>query len=217
MKLLQNQLEVLNCAEVVTEESKAKYLSVSKQLEDLLLKQEIYWAQRSRIPWLKYGDKNTKFFHSKASQRKRQNHIKGIQCAQGNWVDKVEDIANVAIGYFDNLFCAGTCDQMEDCLNAVPRKVTPDMQETLSSEFSAEEVKIALFQMGPTKALGPDGMNALFYQRFWHVVGDSVVDDVLNFLNNGHILPDINHTNIVLIPKVKNPKIAKNFLKLFGY
>ena len=123
----------------------------------------------------------------------------------------MEDIANVATGYFDNLFCVGTCDQMEECLNAVPRKVTPDMQDTLSSEFSAEEVKIALFQMGPTKAPGPNGLNALFYQKFWHVVGDTVVDAVLDFLNNGHMLPDINHTYIVLIPKVKNLEKMSDF------
>ena len=78
IKTLPNQLEVLNSAEVVTEESKAEYLSVSKQLDDLLLKQEVYWAQRSRTPWLKHGDKNTKYFHSKASQRTRRNYIKGI-------------------------------------------------------------------------------------------------------------------------------------------
>ena len=100
---------------------------------------------------------------------------------------------------------------MEEYLNAVPRKVTPDMQDTLSSEFSAEEVKIALFQMGPTKAPGPDGMNAFFYQRFWHVVGDTVVDVVLDFLNNGHMLPDINHTNIVLTLKVKNLEKMSDF------
>ena len=112
----------------------------------------------------------------------------------------MEEIANVATGYFYNLFCAGNCDQMEECLNVVPKKVTPKMYDTLSSEFNAEEVKMVLFQMGPTKAPGPDGMNALFYQRFWHVVGDTVVDAVLDFLNNGHMLPDINHTYIVLIP-----------------
>ena len=78
------------------------------------------------------------------------------------------------------------------------------MQEMLSGDFTTDEIKEAVFQMGPTKAPGPDGMNALFYQKFWHIVGDDVVNAVLDFLNNGVMLPDLNHTNIVLIPKVKN-------------
>ena len=50
---------------------------------------------------------------------------------------------------------------MDECLNTVQHKVTSDMTEVMSSEYSAEEVKAALFQMGPTKAPGPDGMNAI--------------------------------------------------------
>ena len=100
---------------------------------------------------------------------------------------------------------------MEECLNAVQCMETDDMREFLSTEFTAEEVKVALFQMGPTKSPGPDGMNAFFYQKLWHVVGDSVVLTILDFLNNGNKLPDINHTNIVLIPKVKNPERMSEF------
>ena len=70
---------------------------------------------------------------------------------------------------------------MEECLNAASNKVTDDMQEVLSCEFTIEEVKVALFQMGPTKTLGPDGMNALFYQKFWHIMDDDVVSVVLDF------------------------------------
>ena len=86
-----------------------EYLAISKPLDDFLLKQEIYWAQRSRVAWLKHGDRNTKFFHSKASQQRRRNYIKGIMNSQEQWVEEVEDIARVAVDYFDNLFSARSC------------------------------------------------------------------------------------------------------------
>ena len=89
--------------------------------------------------------------------------------------------------------------------------MTSDMQQILSSDFTAEEIKIAIFQMGPTKALEPDGMNALFYQKFWHIVGDNVVSAVLDYLHSGVMGPNINHTNIVLIPKIKSPERMSDF------
>ena len=103
------------------------------------------------------------------------------------------------------------CDQLEDCIAAVQHKVAPHMIEILSTEYTAEEVKSALFQMGPTKAPGPDGMNALFYQKFWHIVGDDVTNAVLNFLNSGNMDPEINYTHIVLIPKIKSPEKMSDY------
>ena len=197
--------------EDVTEESKAEFLEVSKNLNELLRRQEIFWAQKSRISWLKHGDKNTKFFHAKASQQRQRNHIQRIKNSEDCWVEDAEDIADVAIEYFDNLFVAGTYDQIDECLKTVTCKVTLDMQQILTSDFIADEMKVVLFQMGPTKAPGPDGMNPLFYQKFWFVVGDNVVIAVLDFLNSSCMTPRINHTNIVLIPKVKNPIKISDF------
>ena len=59
-------------------------------------------------------------------------------------MEEIEDIAGVATNYFDSLFNVGTCSQMEGCLNMMMSKVTPDM---LSSEFTVDEIKTAVFQM----------------------------------------------------------------------
>ena len=100
-------------------------------------------------------------------------------------MEEVEEITGVATTYFKSIYSSGGSNQMEECLDIVHCKVTINMIEFLSSDYSAEEIKATVFQMGPTKALGLDGMNALFYQKFWHIVGDDVIAPVLNFLNSG--------------------------------
>lgn len=81
IKKLQEKVELFNESAPI-EENKAESLYVSKRLDDFLIKQEIYWHQCSRVFWLKHGDKNTKFFYSKASQRRCQNFIQGIRNQQ---------------------------------------------------------------------------------------------------------------------------------------
>ena len=85
------------------------------------------------------------------------------------------------------------------------------MQEVLSKEYSADEIKVVLFQMGPTKVPRPDGMNALFYQKFQHIVGDDVIATVLEFLNSSNMNLDINYTHIVLIPKVNSAEKMSDY------
>ena len=85
------------------------------------------------------------------------------------------------------------------------------MQQKLACDFTTEEIKDALFQMGPTKAPRLDGMNALFFQKFWHVMGESVINAVLDYFNSGVMDPAINYTHIVLIPKIKSPEKMSDF------
>ena len=68
----------------------------------------------------------------------------------------------------------------------------------------------ALKQMHPTKALGPDGMFSIFYQKYWDIVGTEITICALNSLNFCVMPIGLNETYICFIPKVKSPeKITK--------
>ncbi|KAJ1259810.1 hypothetical protein BS78_10G184600 [Paspalum vaginatum] len=54
-------------------------------------------------------------------------------------------------------------------------------------EYSDAEIKYALDCMGDLKAPGADGIPALFYKRYWHIVGEAVTKEVKNLLTGGDI------------------------------
>ncbi|KAA3473762.1 reverse transcriptase [Gossypium australe] len=65
--------------------------------------------------------------------------------------------------------------------------------------------------MAPLKASGTDGFPAMFFQKFWHIIGKDVSRYCLEILNNQKELDTINNTNIVLILKLQNPKNMGQF------
>ena len=85
------------------------------------------------------------------------------------------------------------------------------MNNMLLEEFTQEEVKKALFQMNPTKTPGPDGINPLFFQKYWHIVGTDVSNAVLDCINFRKFLQSINFSHITQIPKKKNSELMSHF------
>ena len=85
------------------------------------------------------------------------------------------------------------------------------MNEIFLYPYTEEEVKIALFQMPPSKAPGPDGMSALFFQQYWHLLGSKITRAVLDCISSRRMLRSVNYTHIVLIPKVANPDCMSQF------
>jgi hypothetical protein len=115
------------------------------------------------------------------------------------------------LDFYLKLFSSEACASMDAVLDAIPINVNGEMSEALSQEYTNEEIKSALFQMGPTKAPGPDGFPTIFYQRHWDLLEQDICSAVRGFLSGKDILEGFNDSIIVLIPKVNNPDSLSNF------
>ncbi|KAH9726628.1 hypothetical protein KPL70_008335 [Citrus sinensis] len=74
-----------------------------------------------------------------------------------------------------------------------------------------EEIRRAIFQMSPFKALGIDGFPTGFYQTQWHIVGDSFCSGIKDIFNSHGIPNEVNKTLLVLIPKTEHPTSFKMY------
>ncbi|KAL5809465.1 hypothetical protein ACOSQ3_030156 [Xanthoceras sorbifolium] len=165
----------------------AKMMEVEQKIDKILEKNEVFWRQRSRALWLKEGDKNTRYFHNKATQRRKKNRILGLMDKGGFWKEKSEDVKFIVTDFFQQLIRSKnpSAEDLKAVLGAVDSRVTRDMNEILGACFTGEEVSAALNQMCPLKAPGSDGLPALFFQKFWDIVGPGVTKAVLAVLNEG--------------------------------
>ena len=66
------------------------------------------------------------------------------------------------------------------------------------------EKRNTIWGMDSQKASGPNGLPVLFY-KYWNIVGDSVVKEIINFFESGKMLNELNSTLTVLIPRIQNP------------
>ncbi|KAL5550972.1 hypothetical protein UlMin_001148 [Ulmus minor] len=182
-------------------------------LERLLTREELFWKQRARTDWLIAGDRNTKFFHSQASGRRRKNEIIGILNDSGNWVTDGKNIEIVVCHFFSNIFSSSnpSPEDVDGAARAIHKTFSEEARSSLASPFTAEHIRCAFFDMNPSKAPGPDGFHAIFFQKNWDIVGPKVTKACLAILNDGASIKAFNTTYVTLIPKKKSPISVADF------
>ncbi|XP_074313613.1 uncharacterized protein LOC141648795 [Silene latifolia] len=119
------------------------------KLDELLLAEETYCRQRSRLNYLMEIDKNTRFFHLRVSNRKRRNNITRLKDEGGLWVTDENSIRKMTTEYFHKLFTSSNPSIMEDALSCIAPCVTDAINSELLKHFTKEEVTQALSQMKP--------------------------------------------------------------------
>jgi hypothetical protein len=165
------ELESLDRIEEVrrlSEEEKERRRLLASDLEASLLQEEISWRQKSRVRWLKEGDKCTKFFHQVASANRRNNSIESL-IVNGSPTSDPACIGEHVVNYYESLFSEPLSwrprlDNLEfDRLNG-------EEVSSLENPFEEREVREVIKGMDRDKAPGPDGFSMAFFQDCWEVV-----------------------------------------------
>ena len=173
--------------------------------------EDCMWNQRAKVDWLHDGDKNTKYFHCRSTERNKRNYISGLENELGFWVEEESQIGGMLVQYFSNLFTSSNPINLDLVLEGVLPVVNDEMNEGLNRPFEPNEVQGTLKQMEVGTAPGSDGLPPLFYKQYWSKVEQEVTSVVLAILNSGIVPSQLNHTFLTLIPKIHSPRKVTYF------
>ncbi|RYR11259.1 hypothetical protein Ahy_B05g079722 [Arachis hypogaea] len=140
--------------------------SLDTKYETIAIHEETYWQQMSRCDIIRFGDKNSKYFYSKANERCKRNKITALKSEEGEWVDNVDTLKTWGVNFFKNLYCSEFGYNDFAVSNQFPKLQDIEYQD-IAKEVSSEELKEAVFSMGSWKAPESDGLPAKFYQQAW--------------------------------------------------
>eukprot|EP00253_Pinus_taeda_P021290 PITA_21290 len=197
-----------------TEESISKEGAILGKLEERRKQEEILWRQKSRIKWLREGERNTKFFHQAMIKHRQRNKILSIKDKNGNKVVEQAEIEEVLMDHHKEILSQPQADRMhaiQEICSAIPRLVTEDQNNALMRAATLEEIEETVKAMKKGTAPRPDGFIVDFFQAGWHFLGKEILELVEESRMNQKVWPAINSTFYALIPKGDNMEYANGF------
>ncbi|GKV15133.1 hypothetical protein SLEP1_g25935 [Rubroshorea leprosula] len=120
--------------------------ALEKELNNWQRKEEVLWKQRSRVQWLKEGDRNTAYFHNRASARRKKNHIAALMDDNGTSISDRTGIEAICIKYFKNLFTSRYSGPNRKILHALEGRISPLMATFLDRDFTREDITAAALE-----------------------------------------------------------------------
>jgi hypothetical protein len=70
------------------------------KLERLEEQRNLYWRPRVKVHWLDKGDRNTKFFHQYATERKRKSRIRRIVLDDSRVMEEEGDLLGAVTDFY---------------------------------------------------------------------------------------------------------------------
>lgn len=159
--------------------------------------------------WLKNGDRNSKFFHAIASNRRRKNAILSIEI-DGQTCEDPSRIKSEAASFFKGIFIE-EFQKRPTFENLQFNQLSADQAANLIKPFSYEEIEEAVKSCSSDKAPGSDGFNFKFIKNAWDIVKHDIYELVQAFWKSSQLPRGSNTAFIALLPKIPKPLNFKDY------
>ncbi|XP_021676788.2 uncharacterized protein LOC110662197 [Hevea brasiliensis] len=136
-----------------------------RELDVILYREELIWFQKSRSEWIQWDDKNSSYFHQRTIKRRKCNRIIVLKDEEGNRLEEQGTLKKLAIDFFSKLYLDDDIKNSCYKLRGLFPTLSDDCLKGLDSLFLDKKIKVALFEMKPWKALGPNGLHAIFFKN----------------------------------------------------
>jgi hypothetical protein len=203
------ELECIDEDQGLVEVERVQKTDMIRELEKMLLSEEVNWRQKSRALWLKERDNNTKFFHRVANSHRRYNHV-GALWINGVMSSDPVEIKEHIVTYYDKLYTEqSTWRPRVDGLSF--SSIDAEERLWLERDFEEQEVWDVVRDLNGDKAPGPDGFTMAFFQKCWGILKQDIMVVFSEFHNSRQFEKSFNATFVSLIPKKANVVDVKDF------
>lgn len=139
------------------------------------------------------------------------NSIESLKIGTNQWIEDIDEIQRKFHIHFQEIFQSSNPEIGTEIDDLFSMKISDLQNQFVFDIPSDEEITSTLKQTPSTKAPWPNGFTGLFYKYYWEIIKKDFIAAIKIFVISGRIPEEMNHMNIVLIPKTKNPNMVHQF------
>ncbi|XP_043698819.1 uncharacterized protein LOC122649647 [Telopea speciosissima] len=130
-------IEELSALQSQSNFSTFKEAEIIKELEKALHQNELFWKQKSKIDWLREGDRNSKFFHMMTMKRRHRNRILKLKYPDGQWTSSDDEVQQLLCNYFKDLYTADPINMqaISEVTQGIQPLITQEIMPSVKSQI----------------------------------------------------------------------------------
>ena len=164
---------------------------------------------RSRVQWLKEGERGTKYFCSLEKRNYINKTMPFLELENGDRIFEQKAIAEEVRSFYEKLYSEHQTEDrnLSDILPGDTPKLSDAQKDEISKNLTLEELSKVLYNMKNDKSPGSDGYTVEFFKFFFKDLGIYVLKSLIEGFSIGELSASQKQGVIVCIPKENKPKM----------